>query len=695
MKRLITLLLLISASTPILFGQQITIGEDGILRCKDVPIGTTQTILGDTYEVVDRGLLILRKNEKKDLSKVCVSNITDMNSLFFKDNNRTNIESSLSSWDVSNVTNMYKMFFNSNIKNGLEKWDVSNVTNMEDMFAYAYEFNEDIGNWNVSKVTSMRNMFAGAKSIDGDLSNWDVSNVTDFSGMFSGGKYIGITQIGFDITSWNISNATNLRGMFSGTNFNQDISGWDVSKVTNMSGMFAESPFNQDISGWDVSQVTYMGGMFLEATSFDQDISSWDFGKVEQMGAMFSRAKIFPRNMASWDVSSVKDMSGMFSETTFNQDISGWDVSNVTNMFGMFFRNSAFNHDIGKWKVDKVIDMGRMFTNASAFNQNLSDWCVYLIKSEPLEFSIGSPLAIANKPKWGKCATAPAKIMLATPINSGNSIELYTSFSWVPDSNSTVYQLQVFEGFDPLVLDTVLDATTFKSVEALKGNVTHNWRVRGINQNKDFIGEWSSVWSFTTVEEPIPPSEPKIPFNGQENVGTLTEFSWNNVDSATAYHLQLSLDTTYSSLVFESTEIESSPYILSESLDQNTTFHWRIRALSDNELRHSEWSQSLSFTTGVRTSIDAVLPISYRLEQNYPNPFNPSTTIRYSLPEATQVRVEVFSLLGQSVGVLMDGVQQAGVHQISFDASDLTTGIYLYRLTTPAFTQTRQMMLIK
>lgn len=88
-------------------------------------------------------------------------------------------------------------------------------------------------------------------------------------------------------------------------------------------------------------------------------------------------------------------------------------------------------------------------------------------------------------------------------------------------------------------------------------------------------------------------------------------------------------------------------------------------------------------------------PTEISLFQNYPNPFNPSTTIRYSLPEATQVRVEVFSLLGQSVGVLMDGVQRAGVHQISFDASDLTTGIYFYRLTTPAFTQTRQMMLIK
>lgn len=86
---------------------------------------------------------------------------------------------------------------------------------------------------------------------------------------------------------------------------------------------------------------------------------------------------------------------------------------------------------------------------------------------------------------------------------------------------------------------------------------------------------------------------------------------------------------------------------------------------------------------------------SYRLHQNYPNPFNPTTAIRYSLPQATAVRLEVFNLLGQSVGVLMDGLQQAGTHVVDFDASDLSTGVYFYRLTTPAFTQTRQMMLIK
>jgi hypothetical protein len=90
-----------------------------------------------------------------------------------------------------------------------------------------------------------------------------------------------------------------------------------------------------------------------------------------------------------------------------------------------------------------------------------------------------------------------------------------------------------------------------------------------------------------------------------------------------------------------------------------------------------------------------VSPKSFSLSQNYPNPFNPSTTIQYTLPEVAIVRLEVFNMLGQSVGVLVDGVQQAGSHSVTFDASGLSTGVYFYRLDAPGFTKTRQMLLVK
>jgi hypothetical protein len=83
------------------------------------------------------------------------------------------------------------------------------------------------------------------------------------------------------------------------------------------------------------------------------------------------------------------------------------------------------------------------------------------------------------------------------------------------------------------------------------------------------------------------------------------------------------------------------------------------------------------------------------LSQNYPNPFNPSTQIQFSLPSATHVRLEVFSATGQLVATLVNDMVGMGFHSVSFDGKSLASGVYVYRLSTPEFTQTRLMNLVK
>ena len=89
------------------------------------------------------------------------------------------------------------------------------------------------------------------------------------------------------------------------------------------------------------------------------------------------------------------------------------------------------------------------------------------------------------------------------------------------------------------------------------------------------------------------------------------------------------------------------------------------------------------------------LPAGYLLEQNYPNPFNPRTTIQYGLPAPGEVRLTVYDAVGREVAVLVEGVVDAGVHQIDFDAGLLPSGVYFYRLDTPARTLNRTMILLK
>lgn len=89
------------------------------------------------------------------------------------------------------------------------------------------------------------------------------------------------------------------------------------------------------------------------------------------------------------------------------------------------------------------------------------------------------------------------------------------------------------------------------------------------------------------------------------------------------------------------------------------------------------------------------IPQKFSLSQNYPNPFNPTTVISYVLPAASEVTLEVFDMLGRRVAVLVDGTETAGRHEVRFDAGNLSSGVYIYRIRASQFVQTRQMVLVK
>jgi hypothetical protein len=93
-------------------------------------------------------------------------------------------------------------------------------------------------------------------------------------------------------------------------------------------------------------------------------------------------------------------------------------------------------------------------------------------------------------------------------------------------------------------------------------------------------------------------------------------------------------------------------------------------------------------------------PTEYALSQNYPNPFNPTTNINISLPDNTSVVLRVYDILGRVVRTMIDQVIPAGYYRLTWDGTDdvgrqLPSGIYIYRLTTDKFVNTRKMLLMK
>lgn len=106
--------------------------------------------------------------------------------------------------------------------------------------------------------------------------------------------------------------------------------------------------------------------------------------------------------------------------------------------------------------------------------------------------------------------------------------------------------------------------------------------------------------------------------------------------------------------------------------------------------------QGKGTVSGRSTAAQGVaLPRAFDLAQNFPNPFNPSTLIRYAIPVKSHVLLTVHNILGQVVATIVNEDQDAGFHEIRFDAPNLSSGVYLYRLESGKFVETRKLTIIK
>ncbi len=111
--------------------------------------------------------------------------------------------------------------------------------------------------------------------------------------------------------------------------------------------------------------------------------------------------------------------------------------------------------------------------------------------------------------------------------------------------------------------------------------------------------------------------------------------------------------------------------------------------------RGAVWRRPL---TEILTSVQPTWsrqPATFVLRQNYPDPFNPGTTIEFELPEASQVTLNVYDVVGRLVAALIDERREAGVHQVRFDGSNLASGVYFYRLQAGSYVSTRKLLLLR
>jgi hypothetical protein len=133
------------------------------------------------------------------------------------------------------------------------------------------------------------------------------------------------------------------------------------------------------------------------------------------------------------------------------------------------------------------------------------------------------------------------------------------------------------------------------------------------------------------------------------------------------------------------TTTEKQAYSYSDKNVTEGNYSYRLKQIDFNGV--FEYSKAIE--------VLVTTPTKFELTQNYPNPFNPSTSISFTLSQGGNVKLAVYNLLGQEVQILVNGFKEAGVHTVNFEAANLNSGIYLYKIETNGLSSVRKMTLLK
>ena len=195
-----------------------------------------------------------------------------------------------------------------------------------------------------------------------------------------------------------------------------------------------------------------------------------------------------------------------------------------------------------------------------------------------------------------------------------------------------------------------------------------------------------------------PPDAPVLysPLDQEIVNGSYVRTYWSSSDHPGAvYEIEIAANKEFTDTIYVRENISDTTYVFQNPNDNNNLYWWRVR--TRYPAGAGEYSIPRVFEFGVTSStgFETDIPTQYQVYQNYPNPFNPHTIIRYDLPLASTVTLELFNSSGQQVDILVKEYQTEGRYEVLFNASNLSSGVYLYRLTAKGYSQIRKLLLVK
>jgi hypothetical protein len=250
-----------------------------------------------------------------------------------------------------------------------------------------------------------------------------------------------------------------------------------------------------------------------------------------------------------------------------------------------------------------------------------------------------------------------------------------------------------------------IEGFTLLSSAAYYNPGTEQWESIGglynpADQSFTFSTDHFSAFGFLNTDGPVPVTLATFTAEPSQD-GATVQLSWTTASEVNNYGFWVQRragddsafrDLPGSFISGHGTTNNPQEYSYLDSVGSAGEYEYRLKQVDLDGTVHYPKAVKIEIKKQAAT---ALIPTEFSLSQNYPNPFNPTTTITYDLPVSSMVRVGVFDLLGREVSVLVNEWKKAGVHEVKFDASGISSGVYLCRLQAGDFVDTRKLVLVR
>ena len=429
--------------------------------------------------------------------------------------------------------------------------------------------------------------------------------------------------------------------------------------------------------------------------------------------------RIFNRILNITEIVALYNDSTTYNPRLENGLVAYWPLNGNTN-------DSTFNNNDGI-NYNGVFSKDRYGDNNSSILFNAVDSYVEGINP-------GNSLPVGNSPRtfsawirnnqynqygcnifhYGTQQAAPTNFhfLITDVLGLGNGYGYGVVYGNTNLNDSTWHFVTgVYEGgterTTKLYIDGKLDATGAITTEP-NTVLTNNWRMgRFMEGSSNFNGNidelkvydipltnqqvWDIYKATTTAPNLIYPQDDSTLIN-PTMIGLVLD--WDSTVTATGYRFLLANDSLFNSVIHD-TIVNASSFNFYDWFSVNIdNLYWKVRTINDGGT--GPWSETNRFNIMLTDVEDETqLPTEFALMQNYPNPFNPTTTIAYHLPNTSKVQLKVYDVLGNEIETLVNEEKSAGSYEVEFNASSLSSGMYLYKLQAGDLIAVKKLILLK